>query len=198
MESAATNAALNRPGDVAVDTMANLFIADTGNNVIRKVGTNGIITTVAGKGTNGYSGDGGAATNAALNGDGVVVDTMGNLFIADYGNNVIRKVGTNGIIVTVAGNGTTGYSGDGGAATNAALNGPGVAVDTMGNLFIADYGNNVIRKVGTNGIITTVAGNGTTGYSGDGGAATNAALNRPGDVAVGTMATSSLRILTTM
>ena len=92
-------------------------------------------------------------------------------------NNRIRKVGTNGIITTVAGNGTHGYSGDGGAATNAELYDPsGVAVDATGNLFIADYGNNRIRKVGTNGIITTVAGNGTDGYSGDGGAATNAEL----------------------
>ncbi len=195
---AATNAELNLSEGVAVDATGNLFIADTDNERIRKVGTNGIITTVAGNGTNGYAGDGGAATNAELAYPaGVAVDAIGNLFIADSGNNRIRKVGTNGIITTVAGNGYTneygqgGYSGDGGAATNAELNYPyGVAVDTIGNLFIADLGNNRIRKVGTNGIITTVAGNGYTtpygygGFSGDGGAATNAELYRPEGVAV--------------
>ena len=184
----ATNAELNYPFGVAMDTTGNLFIADDGNERIRKVGPNGIITTVAGNGTNGYSGDGGAATNAKLNyPSGVAVDAIGNLFIADYGNNRIRKVGINGIITTVAGNGAGGYSGDGGVATNAKLNYPfDVAVDTTGNLFIADNDNERIRKVGTNGIITTVAGNGAGGYSGDGGAATNAKLNSPFGVAVDT------------
>ncbi len=141
---------------------------------------------MAGNGTDGYSGDGGAATNAALNfPEGVTVDAAGNLFVADFYNNRIRKVGTNGIITTVAGNGTDGFSGDGGAATNAELCHPeGVAVDAAGNLFIADDITNRIRKVGTNGIITTVAGNGTYGYSGDGGAATNAELYFPYGVAV--------------
>jgi hypothetical protein len=157
------------------------------------VETNGIITTVAGNGTYGYSGDGGAATNAELNGpSGVAVDASGNLFIADLYNERIRKVGTNGIITTVAGNGTQGYSGDGGAAINAELSLPsGVAVDATGNLFIADWGNNVIREVGTDGIINTVAGNGYRnfftgdgGYAGDGGAATNAELWNPSGVTV--------------
>ncbi len=201
---AATNAELDGPSGVAVDVTGNLFIADSYNNVIRKVGTNGIIITVvgngygAGNGNGGYSGDGGAATNAELcNPQGVAVDATGNLFIADSHNNVIRKVGTNGIINTVAGIGygcgAGSYSGDGGAATNAELNYPiGLAVDATGNLFIADYGNNVIRKVGTNGIIITVAGNGYTdqygygGFSGDGGTATNAELNSPSGVAVDT------------
>ncbi len=108
----------------------------------------------------------------------MVVDSTGNLIIVDYGNSRIRKVGTNGIISTVAGNGIQGYSGDGGAATNAELYWPqGVAVDATGNLFISDWGNNRIRKVGTNGIITAVAGNGVAGFSGDGGAATNAELD---------------------
>jgi hypothetical protein len=191
---AATNAELYHPMGVAVDTTGNLFIGDYGNNRIRKVGVNGTITTVAGNGTNGYSGDGGAATNAELNSSlGAAADASGNLFIADYGNNRIRKVGVNGIITTVAGNGTGSYSGDGGVATNAELYNPyGVAVDASRNLFIADTENNVIRKVGTNGIITTVAGNGNgagTGgygnyYSGDGGAATNAELNLPVDMKV--------------
>ena len=116
---------------------------------------------------------------------GVAVDAAGNLFIADSDNDVIRKVSTNGIITTVAGNTTWDYSGDGGAATNASLNYPGgVAVDVSGNLFIADTYNHRIRRVNTNGIITTVAGNGTVAYSGDGGAATNASLDYPGGVAV--------------
>jgi sugar lactone lactonase YvrE len=189
---AATSAELNVPTGVAVDACGNLFIADNGNNVIRKVSANGIISTVAGNGTGGYSGDGGAATNAELNNpSGVTVDANGNLFIADQRNQRIRKVSTNGIITTVAGNGTYYYSGDGGAATNAGLSFPsGVAVDANGNLFIADNGNNVIRKVSANGIISTVAGNGygapssSGGYSGDGGAATNAELNNPSGVTV--------------
>ncbi|MGA2177941.1 MAG: immunoglobulin domain-containing protein, partial [Verrucomicrobiota bacterium] len=183
---AATNAELNYPNHVAVDASGNLFIADGYNMRIREVGTNGIISTVAGNGTQGYSGDGGPAINAELSFPlGVAVDAFGNLFIADEGNSVIREVGTNGIISTVAGNRTQGYSGDGGPATNAELSYPvGVAMDASGNLFIADSGNWVIRKVGTNGIITTVAGNGTWGYSGDGGPATNAELRYPFGVAV--------------
>jgi len=190
--SAATNASLGFPADVAVDPTGNLFIADVNNEVIRKVDTSGIITTVAGNGTNGYSGDGGAATNAELNFPySVAVDANGNLFIGD-GNQRIRKVAANGIITTVAGNGTNGYSGDGGAATNAELFYPSVTLDTIGDLFITDSGNNVIREVKTNGIITTVAGNGygagigLGGYSGDGGAATNAELFNPYNTAVDT------------
>jgi hypothetical protein len=115
----------------------------------------------------------------------VAVDATGNLFIGDTDNHRIRKVDTNGIITTVAGDGYGGYWGDGGAATNAELNQPyGVAVDVTGNLFIADHANELIRKVGTNGIITTVAGNRLQGYSGDGGAATHAALNNPYGVAM--------------
>ena len=190
----ATNASLSA-GDVAVDAIGNLFIAGYGR--IRKVDTSGIITTVAGNGSSGYSGDGGAATNARLAFPaGVAVDGSGNLFIADNGNERIRKVATNGVIMTVAGNGQLGYSGDGGAATNASLSlasnsgwnasvmPSGLAVDSSGNLFIADYHNNRIRKIGTNGVITTVAGNGSSGYSGDGGAATNAGLVLPSGVAV--------------
>jgi uncharacterized repeat protein (TIGR03803 family) len=191
---AATNAELYQPTGVAVDVIGNLFIADCGNNRIRKIGTNGIITTVAGNGTNAYFGDGSAATNAELNDPwGVTVDASGNLFIVDWGNSVIRKVDTNGIITTVAGNGTGGYSGDGGVATSAELSNPSaVSVDAFGNLFIADSENSRVRKVGTNGIITTVAGVGSSdfygvygaGYSGDGGTATNAELNWPSGVAV--------------
>jgi hypothetical protein len=196
---AATNAELNEPYGVAVDSGGNLFIADSQNYRVRKVGTNGFITTVAGNGTYGYSGNGGAATNAELTyPSGVAVDATGNLFIADLYNNAIRKMGTNGIITTVAGTpvpanlgtGIAGYTGDGGAATNAWLNSPfGVTVDATGNLFIADQYNNAIRRVGTNGIINTVAGGlgagtGSGSYSGDGGVATNAGLYHPSGVAV--------------
>jgi hypothetical protein len=183
---AATNAQLNNPKGVAVDASGNLFIADYDNNRIRKVGTNGVITTEAGNGTMGYSGDGGAATNAQLDLPwGVAVDASGNLFIADWYNRRIREVGTNGVITTVAGNGTYGYSGDGGPATQAELSWPTcVAVDRSGDLFIGDWVNQRIREVAANGIITTVAGNGTGGYSGDGGPATQAELNWPTGVAV--------------
>jgi len=184
----ATNASLSYPCGVAVDACGNLFIADTVNNLIRKVDTNGIITTVAGNYSTGgtYGGDGGPATNASLNYPSVaVVDASGNLVIADAGNNVMREVGTNGIITTVAGNGSCGYSGDGGLAANASLNYPcGAALDAFGNLFIADTGNNVIREVDSYGFITTVAGNGTQGYSGHNGMATNAGLNYPSGVAL--------------
>ena len=178
---AATNASLNHPGGGALDAVGNLYIADSFNNCVRKVDTNGIMTTVAGNNSKGYSGDGGAATSASLDWPySVALDAFGNLFIADTWNNRIRKVDTGGIVTTVAGNGTAGYSGDGGAATGAELNWPGaVGLDAVGNLYIADQGNNRIRKVDTNGIITTVAGNGTNGYSGDGGEATNASLNGP-------------------
>ena len=183
---AAAKAELNYPGGVALDASGNLFIADSANNLIRKVAANGIITTLAGNGTQGYSGDGGAATSAELGApEGVALDASGNLFIADTSNNRVRKVGASGIITTVAGNGTNGYSGDGGVATHAQLSLPwGVAVDTSGSLFIADENNNVIRIVGTNGVITTAAGNGAPGYSGDGGAAASAKLFNPTGVAV--------------
>jgi uncharacterized repeat protein (TIGR03803 family) len=182
---AATNAELSAPSGVVVDASGNLFIADTGNNRIREVGTNGIITTVAGGGTNGL-GDGGAATNAELFYPfAVAVDPSGNLFIADGSNYRIREVGTNGIITTVAGNGTNGYSGDDGAATNASLASPGgVAVDALGNLFIADSANNRIRKVDTNGLISTVVGNGLAGYAGDGGPPVAAEVSDPTGLAL--------------
>ncbi len=182
----ATNASLQGPMGLALDLSGNLFIADTGNSRIRKVAVNGIITTAAGSGSLGYSGDGGLATSARLRFPySVAVDASGNLYFADLGNSRIRKINTNGIITTVAGNGASGYSGDGGVATNASLNSPyGVAVDASGNLFIADSSNNRIREVDFNGIITTAAGNGASAYSGDGGAATQASVNSPFGVAV--------------
>jgi chitobiase/beta-hexosaminidase-like protein/fibronectin type III domain protein/NHL repeat-containing protein len=186
---AATAAGLLLPKGVAVDSVGNLYIADSVNNRIRKVSAvTGIITTVAGMGTGAYSGDNGAATAARLNSpQGVAVDSAGDLYIADSNNHRIRKVSAvTGIITTVAGKGTAGYSGDNGAATAAGLYLPyGVAVDSAGNLYVADSNNHRIRKVSAvTGIITTVAGNGTAGYSGDNGAAIAASLNLSSGVAV--------------
>jgi len=246
----ATQAELNNPSGVSVDSSGNIYIADAGNNVIREVvAATGVIQTVAGHGTAGYSGDGGKATQAELNNPSAVsVDVSGNIYIADTYNAVIREVvAKTGVIQTVAGNGTAGYSGDGGKATQAELNGPfGVSVDVSGNLYIADNGNWRIREVvartgtiqtvaiqpgldleeevfvdtsddifiasantcyydpdgnlfcgapysgggyiqrvsaGTHSI-QTVAGNGTEGYSGDGGMATQAELGFPSGVSV--------------
>src|ERR1700757_288061 len=157
----ATNADISSPKGIICDISGNIYIADYSNQRIRIVNTSGIINTIAGNGTAGYSGDGGQATNAELhNPQGVTFDAAGNIYIADYANNRIRIINTAGIINTFAGNGTAGYSGDGAAATVAKLNGPqGVAVDAIGNLYIADQYNNSIRKVNTAGIISTVAGN---------------------------------------
>ena len=163
-----------------------MFVADTDNNRVRKIDPTGIITTVAGNGIYSYSGDGGPATNAGLSSlYGLTADASGNVYIADTQNDRVRKVATNGIITTIAGNGTAAYTGDGGPATNATLDYPsGVAADASGTVFIADLDNQCIRKVDTNGIITTVAGTGAVGGTGDGGAATNATLNYPFSVSV--------------
>jgi len=181
----ATETALGKLEAVAVDASGNLYIADSYFSCVRKVDTNGIITTVAGNTTPGYSGDGGPATQAQLyRPHGMAVDASGNLFIADSGNHCVRQVDTNGIITTVAGTGTAGFIGDGGFANYAWLNAPrGVAVDASGNLFIADTGNSCIRQVDTTGIITTVAGTGSL-LPGDGGPATEAQLQKPWGVAV--------------
>ncbi len=182
----AVNAPVNNPLAAAVDAAGNLYIADRGNSRVRKVSTSGTITTVAGTGTPGFSGDGGPATDAQLaSPNGVAVDAAGNLYIADFGNSRVRKVGTSGTITTIAGTGSFGFSGDGGPATDAQLADPrGVAVDAAGNVYIADYYNIRVRKVSTSGTITTVAGNGTLGFSGDGGPATSAGLRYPTGVAV--------------
>ena len=234
----ALNAQLSGPSDVALDRTGNLYIGDQKNSRVRRVDTRGIITTVAGNGTFGYSGDGGSALSAALSyPTGIDVDDSGNLYIADqfnyrirkvtpqgtistvagngtfnplaaagdgaqattvqlgvptdvdvapdgslyipeYDTHRVRKVRSNGVIITIAGNGNYGSSGDGGLAVNALLNAPfRVALDTQGNLFIADYANNKVRRVDvTTGIITTVAGTGTAGIEGDGGPATLATL----------------------
>ncbi len=175
----AASAFLNAPSGLSLDSNTGaLYIADYSNNRIRKVDLSGTITTVAGTGTGGYSGDGGLATQAKINRPyDTVVDESGNLYIADYSNYRVRKVDPNGVITTVAGTGTSGYSGDGGPATSAKLYYPtGLALDEAGNLYITDSINARVRKVDPSGIITTVAGTGTSGYSGDGGPATQAQL----------------------
>jgi hypothetical protein len=167
---------------VAVDSYGDLYIADSGNNRIRKVtASTGYITTIAGTGTAGFSGDGGPATSANLHGPtGIALDSSDNIYFTDFGNQRVRKiVASTGNIATIAGNGTQGYSGDGGAATSAELDNPyGVAIDSSGNVYVADSSNNRIRKI-SSGTISTVAGNGTWGYSGDGGSATSAELRWP-------------------
>ena len=183
----ATNATLNQPAHVAVDQNGNIYIAEQNNHVIRKVTPAGIISTYAGSGSAGSSGDGAAANQAKLNNPrGIHMDANGNLYIADRENNKIRMVNSSGIISTVAGTGTYSHSGDGGAATSAALKLPGdVTVDDNGNIYIADTYNMVIRKVNTSGVISTIAGTvSTTGYKGDGGAATNATFTFPSGIAV--------------
>ena len=182
----ATSAQLDSPRGIAVDSAGSLYITDTYNRRIRKVTPTGVITTVAGTGTIGFSGDGGQATSATLNDPfGVAVDSAGNLYIGDTFNNRVRKVTPAGVITTVAGTGAVGYDGDGIPATAAQLNQPfGVAVDSAGNLYIADQVNRRVRKVTAAGVITTVAGTGSVGFSGDGGQATSAQLNSPLGVAV--------------
>ena len=172
---------LHTPYGLAVDDSDNLYICDVPDRRVRKVspGYGGIISTVAGNGTSGYSGDGGWATDAQLAGAiDVAVDHQGNVYIADGGDNCIRKVTTDGIITTIAGNGTPGYNGDGIAATAALLNIPtGIAVDDTGNIYIVDGENFRIRKIDTNGIITTIIGTGISGFSPDGSLADTAKLH---------------------
>jgi len=180
----ATNASLYSPRSVITDKHGNLYFTDAGNNKIRKVDATGTISTIAGNGAWGYFGDGGAATNAKIgNSYGVAADDAGNIYFSDAGHNVIRKIDASGNISTVAGTGVSGFVGEGTPATSAQLQNPyGIAVDGSGNLYIADCNNNRIRKVNTAGIISTIAGTGTGGFSGDGFPATTAYLNGPNGV----------------
>jgi uncharacterized protein (TIGR03437 family) len=185
---AATSADLNAPLGVVVDSSGNFYIADTKNDLVRKVTAADVISTYAGQYALGFAftGDGGVATSAAFNGPAAVaMDKAGNLYVVDIGNNRIRKVtASTGIITTIAGTNGQGFSGDGGLATIARLSRPlGVAVDSSGTVYIADSQNNRIRKV-VGSTITTIVGTGAPAFSGDGGPAVNAALNNPSGVAV--------------
>jgi uncharacterized protein (TIGR03437 family) len=184
----AIQAEINRVVGLAIDAFGNIYLADQDNNRVRKVDTKGVITTFAGTGTAGYSGDGGPAAQAELSGPlGVCVAPSGAIYVNDYGNERIREISPSGIITTVAGNGTTGNSGDGGPATAATFMIPiRCAVDSGGNLFIVDQGAYRVRKVDVNGIITAYAGTGASGFSGDGGPATQADMNNPTWVTVDT------------
>ena len=171
---------------MAVDAAGYLYIADYYNHRIRRVDPSGIITTIAGSGEQGFSGDGGPAVEAMMSAPkGVAVDTAGNLYIADYFNNRIRRVDPSGIISTFAGTGERGFAGDSGPAVEAQLAGlSGVAVDAADNLYIADQQNNRIRRVDPSGTISTVAGTGERGFTGDSGPAVEARLDGPRGVAL--------------
>jgi sugar lactone lactonase YvrE len=182
----ATRAQLKVPAGLTFDSKGNLYIADRENHRVRKVNRKGIITTVAGNGTAGFSGDGGPATQASLNlPSGLVVDNKGNLYISDRSNNRVRMVNGKGIIKTIAGNGNDGYHGDNMPALQATLDKPfGLALDKDNNLYIADRGNNRIRKIDASGLISTVAGDGGFYFIGDNGPAYRASIAGPTDVAV--------------
>ena len=184
---AATIGQFSRPTRVAVDSKGNLFIADYYNFAIRQVtAADGKISTLAGDGTSGFTGDGGVGTAAQISDvHGIAVDGSGNVYVADTSNNRIRKIDSKGVITTFAGNGTRGYSGDNDTAVKAAIYFPaGLAVDGSGNVFVADYGSYTVRKIATDGKISTVAGTGTWGASGDGGPASKALLASPGALAL--------------
>jgi uncharacterized protein (TIGR03437 family) len=184
--SQAVNASISDAMSVAFDAGGNLYIADSTNRRIRKVTPAGIISTIAGTGVQGYTGDGGPAINAMLGRPvAVTLDAAGNLYYVDSVNQCVRRIDTNGTITTVVGNGVQAFSGDGGPATSASLAFPlGIALDSKGNMYVADANNNRIRKINSSGIISTVAGGANEGFSGDGGSAVSASLNIPSDVAV--------------
>lgn len=188
--AAASLATLNSPTDVAFDATGSMYIADRGNQVIRRV-TSGIISTFAGTGTNGFAGDGGPATSAQLSNPTFLAAGNGSIYVSDALNHRVRRIDSSGNIATVAGIGTAAFAGDGGPPTSASFNAPhGLRVDASGNLFVADYGNCRIRMVpaaaGTYfgqsmvaGYVYTIAGNGSAASTGDGGPATSAGLASP-------------------
>jgi sugar lactone lactonase YvrE len=182
----AITSSIYSPIGIAVDGSGNLYISDQANNRIRKVNTSGIISTIAGNGIGGFSGDGGPANSAQLtNPWGIAIDGSGNLYIADFTGSRVRMVNSVGIISTIAGNGSSGYGGDNGPATSAVLANPSdVAVDAAGNVYITDTYNDRIRKVNTSGVITTIAGTSLGGYSGDGGLATAAEISNPSGIEI--------------
>jgi len=180
----AATAAMFGVNDICIDRSNNVYIADYNARRIRKIDTYGIITTIAGIGTVGYSGDGGQATAAEINPNGIVMDDTGNFYVADPYANVVRKIDTFGVISTFAGNGAWVYSGDGIPATDAQIQPAHIAIDNTNNIFIADGYNKMVFRVNTSGILHRVAGNGMTGFSGDGGPATAASLDYPNGVSI--------------
>ena len=171
---------------IAIDKNGSFYISRRDHNTIDRIDKNGMITRFAGTGESGYSGDGGPALAATLKiPAGLLTDDKGNVYIADRENHVVRMVNRKGIITTIAGNGTAGFSGDGGPAVKASLNFPsGLALDSKGNLYISDRSNNRIRMVNRKGIINTYAGNGEDGYGGDSGPALKARIDRPFGLAI--------------
>jgi sugar lactone lactonase YvrE len=182
----AVSALFSHPLSLALEGSGSLYVTDSYNHRIRKIDAGGNITTVAGDGIDGFGGDGKPGTEASLSSPvAIVLDPSGNLYIADYGSNRVRKLSAAGIITTVAGNGKAGFSGDGGPATLASLYGPwGLALDAAGNLLVSEYRNHRIRRISTDGTITTIAGTGAAGFSGDGGAARLAQLRSPRMLAI--------------
>jgi len=184
----ASQAQFREPAGLAVDRQNNLYVADRSNNRVRKIDSNGIVTTYAGNGQGGYHGDGGPATEAAISlPEALAFDSLGNLYIADWGNHVVRQVTPAGVIATVAGYVTSPpiFSGDHGPATLASLIRPyGVAVDAFGNFYVFDQGDRLVRRVDGTGTINTFAGSGVSNFAGDGSQATQAALDYPTDVKV--------------
>ena len=174
----ATAASFTGPAGLAIDRTGNLYVMDADSPAIRKISASGIITTVAGNGLQGYSGDGGPATAARLRGaSSILVDNSGNLIFTDDGNHCVRKITTDGRITTIAGTGVLGFSGDGGPATAATFHtAHAVALDSRGDLYVADYNNLRIRRVDSGGTITTIAGTGVNMSTGDGGPATAATI----------------------
>jgi sugar lactone lactonase YvrE len=182
----AVNARLQWPHDVHADAAGNVWIADSANHRIRMVSPNGVIRTVVGTGVGGFNGDGLAGTATRINRPKAVRVSGSTMWFADGDNNRIRQLDlVTGLVRTVAGTGAAGSAGDGGPATQARISGPRMIVlDSVGNLYIADSFNHRIRRVGTNGVITTVAGTGVAGFAGDGGAATRARVREPRGIAL--------------
>ncbi|MER0443496.1 RICIN domain-containing protein [Streptomyces sp. Edi4] len=182
----AVSAELNRPYGVVVDSIGTVYFSDSDNHRVRRITSDGKISTFAGSGAAGFDGDGGSAVSARLNSPhGVAVDGAGNVYVADADNNRVRRVTVDGKISTFAGSGAAGFDGDGGPAVSARLNSPhGVAVDGAGNVYVADADNNRVRRVTVDGKISTFAGSGAAGFDGDGGPAVSARLNSPHGVAV--------------